>query len=88
MPSYVWLAMIVLSISALSISTMIRSRDQENEARASYSYLKLRVENAKGVNRQFKDQTAQIKNNPRAAAQAAQDQLRLIRPNEVVVAAP
>ncbi len=80
--------MIILTVSALSISTMVRSQEQESEAKASYSYVKIRVENAKRVNRQIKDQTAQIKNNPRAAAQAAQDQLRLVRPNEVVVAVP
>jgi hypothetical protein len=87
-PNYVWLAMIILTVSALSVSTLVRSQEQEREAKSSYSYFKTRVENAKGVNLQIKAQTEQIKNNPRVATQAAQDQLRLVRPNEVVVAVP
>jgi hypothetical protein len=80
--------MIILTVSALSISTIVRSQEQEREAKTSYSYIKTRVENATGVNRQIRDQTARIKNDPRAAAQAAQDQLHLVRSNEVVVVVP
>ncbi len=87
-PNYVWLAMIILTVSALSISTLMRSQEQEREAKASYSYIKTRVENAKSVNQQIREQTVQIKNNPRAGVQVAQDQLRLVRPNEIVVAVP
>jgi hypothetical protein len=87
-PNYVWLAMIILTVSALSVSTLVRSQDQEREAKSSYTDIKTRVENAKVLNQQIKGQTAQIRNNPRAAAQVAADQLRLVRPNEVVVAVP
>jgi hypothetical protein len=80
--------MIILTVSALSLSTLVRSQGEEREAKAAYSYVKTRVENAKGVNRQIKEQTKQIKNNPRAAAYAAQNQLHLVRPNEIVVAVP
>jgi cell division protein FtsB len=87
-PNYVWLAMIILAVSALSISTLMRSQAQEREAKASYTSVKTRLENAKGINRQIKEQTQRIKNNPEVAAQAAQDELRLLRPNEIVVAVP
>lgn len=87
-PSHVWLAMIILTVSALSISTFLRARAQEREARDSYSYTKTKVENAKSANQQMRKQTQQIRNNPQAAARAAQDRLRLLRANEVVVAAP
>jgi hypothetical protein len=87
-PNYVWLAMIILALFALSISTLMRSRDQEREARASYIYTQTRVENARGIQRDIKERTGQIRNDPRVAAQLAQDQLRLVRPNEVVVAVP
>ena len=87
-PNYVWLAMIILAVSALSVSTLMRSQALEREAKESYSLVKTKLENAKGINRQIKEQTQRIKNNPEVAAQAAQDQLRLLRPNEIVVAVP
>jgi hypothetical protein len=87
-PNYVWLAMIILAVSALSISTLIRSQAQEREAKANYSMVKTRLENAKGINQQIKEQTLRLKNNPQVAAQAAQGELRLLRPNEIVVAVP
>jgi len=87
-PNYVWLAMIILAVSALSISTLMRSQAQEREAKASYSLVKTRLENAKGINLEIKEQTQRIKNNPQVAAQVAQGQLRLLRPNEIVVAIP
>jgi len=87
-PNYVWLAMIILTVSALSISTLLRSQDQEREAKSSYSYVKTRVDHAKGINQEIKERTEQIRTNPRAAASAAQNQLRLVRHNEIVVAVP
>ena len=84
-PDYVWLAMIILTISALSYSAYTRAREQEREARDSYNETSAQVENAKSVNKQIKDQTTRIRQNPEAAAQAAQNQSRMIRRNEVVV---
>jgi len=84
-PNYVWLAMIILTVSALSYSAYSRAREQEREARDSYNETSARVENAKSANKQIKDQTTRIRQNPAVAAQAAQNHLRLIRRNEVVV---
>jgi hypothetical protein len=84
-PNYVWLAMIILTISALSYSAYSRAREHEREARNSYNETSAQVENAKSMNKQIKDQTNRIRQNPETAAQAAQNQLRLIRRNEVVV---
>lgn len=84
-PNFVWLAMVILAISAFSYSAYSRSRQQEREAREAYDNTAARVENAKNVNRQIKEQTARIRQNPQASAQAAQDQLRLVRRNEIVV---
>lgn len=85
-PNFVWLAMIVLTISALSVSVLVRSFEQEREAMNSLNITKMRVENAKGINQQIREKTDRIRNNPEVAANAAQTQLRLIRKNEIVVA--
>jgi hypothetical protein len=84
-PDFVWLAMIILAIGALSYSAYNRSNQQEQEALDSYNNTAVRVENAKNLNRQIKEQTARIRQNPQVSAQSAQDQLRLLRHNEVVV---
>jgi cell division protein FtsB len=77
--------MIILTIAALSYSVYTRAREQEREAKDSYNETSAQVENAKSVNKRIKDQTTRIRQNPEAAAQAAQNQSRMIRPNEVVV---
>jgi hypothetical protein len=77
--------MVILTISALSYSAYSRAREQEREARDSYNETSTRVENAMSVNKQIKDQMTRMKQNPGAAAQAAQNQSRMIRRNEVVV---
>lgn len=84
-PNYGWLAMIILTVAALAYSVYTRAREQEREARNSYKETSAQVENAKSANKRIKDQTTRIKQNPEAAAQAAQDQSRMLRPNEVVV---
>jgi hypothetical protein len=87
-PNFVWLAMVVLTVVALSFSTLMRSREQEREARASFNFTQYRIERARLSNRELRERTGQIRNDPRVAAQVAQDQLRLVRANEVVVAVP
>ena len=77
--------MIILTISALCYSVYSRAREQEREARESYNETRARVENVKSVNRRIEDHTTSIRQNPEAAAQAAQNQSRMIRRNEVVV---
>jgi cell division protein FtsB len=77
--------MVILTISALSYSAYSRAREQEREARDSYNETSARVDNARGMNNQIKDQTTRIKQNPGVASQAAQNQTRMIRHNEVVV---
>jgi len=80
--------MIVLAFTALSFSTYRRAQDAEQEAVQSHAVISSRVQNAKATNKQIKQQTEQIKTNPRAAEAAAQQQLRTLRRNEVVVARP
>ncbi len=88
MPNFVWLAMIILTVSALSYAAYDNAREQEREAEDSYNQTSTRVENARSANKQIKEQTQRIRQNPRTAAQTAQGQLRLLRRNEIVVAIP
>ena len=84
-PNYGWLAMIILTVAALAYSVYTRAREQEREAKNSYNETSAQVENVKSANKRIKDQTIDIRQNPEAAAQAAQNQSRMLRRNEVVV---
>lgn len=85
-PNYVWLAMIVLTVSALSVSTYMRAQEMERDAKSSHAFTATKVDNLKAFNSELKKQTQRIKQDPQAAQQAAQEQLRVLRPNEIVVA--
>lgn len=86
LPNYVWLAMIILAVSAMSMTAAMRATSEEEAAKSSYRYLQTRVENARAVNQQLREQTKQILTDRQTAAQYAQDRLRLTRVNEIVLA--
>jgi cell division protein FtsB len=77
--------MVILTISALSYSAYTRAREQERDAMNSFNEASAQVESAKSANTRIKEHTTRIKQNRGVAAQAAQNQMRLIRRNEVVV---
>lgn len=87
-PNYVWLAMIALAFMALSIATYFRAQGAEQDAFKSHANVVSRVEDARANNKQLRLQTEQIKTNPAIAAQKAQQQMRVLRPNEIVIATP
>jgi hypothetical protein len=84
-PNFVWLAMIVVAIGALSYSAYTRSDRQEQQAMTSYNETATRVDEVKSRNQRIREQTERIRKNPQTSIQSTQRQLRLLRPNEVVV---
>ena len=87
-PNYVWLTMIIMAALALSIASFLRAQEMEREAKLAHALVETRVEDARILNAQLKKQNQQLKQNPRVAERAAQEQLRVLRRNEVVVALP
>jgi cell division protein FtsB len=87
-PNYVWLTMIILAALALSVTSYLRAQEMEREAKLAHAFVETRVEDARALNAQLKKQNQQLKQNPRVAERAAQEQLRVLRRNEVVVALP
>ncbi len=85
-PNYAWLMLILLTTLALSVSTLLRSRDEHRQAQAAYAYTQSRVDSAGGINQNIRRQTHHLKTNSKASELAAQQRLRLVRRNEVVVA--
>lgn len=85
-PNFAWLMLIFLTVSALSVSTLLRSREEYREAQATYAHTQSRIEGAREINQNIRRQTEHLQSNPRAGELAAQQRLRLVRRNEIVVA--
>jgi hypothetical protein len=87
-PVYAWVAMVALAFLALSFTVYFRAQGAQQEAAKSHAVIVSRVEEARAANKQIKHQTEKIKNDPVVKAQKAQEQMRTLRPNEIVVARP
>ena len=87
-PGFAWLAMVAMAFLALSFTVYLRAHGAEQEAAKSHAVIVSRVEEARAANKQIKQQTEKIKNDPAVKAQKAQEQMRKLRPNEIVVARP
>ena len=80
--------MLTLALLALSVTTFLRAQGAEHEAVKSHALAVTRVEDARTANKQAKSQTEKIKHDPTVKARNAQEQLRGVRSNEIVVARP
>lgn len=87
-PVYAWVGMVALAFLALSFTVYFRAQGAQQEAAKSHAVIVSRVEEARAANKQIKHQTEKIKNDPVVKAQKAQEQMRTLRPNEIVVARP
>jgi hypothetical protein len=85
-PNHAWLALILLTCAALSVSTMMAARDRERQAEADRGYTEQRVLAARKMNANIRRQTVRLQTDARLAEQVAQERLRLVRSDEVVVA--
>lgn len=84
-PNYIWLVMIMIAALAISVSTAIRSREQARNAQVSYDQTAERVKKMRLENQRIRERIKQLREDPRAAEQAAREQLNYLRPNEVAV---
>ena len=84
-PGYVWLAMIVISALAISVSTAMRAREQARNAQASYQQTSDRIRLVQSENEQLRARVKQLRDDPRATEQAARERLHYVAHNEVAV---
>jgi predicted Zn-dependent protease len=80
--------MLTLAFLALSLATFLRAQGAEQEAVKSHALTVTRAEDVRAANRQLKLQTQKIKTDPAVKARKAQEQMRQVRRNEIVVARP
>lgn len=84
-PSYVWLAMIVVAAVALSISTAMRAREQARQAQASYTQTAERVRQAQAENEAIRERIKRLQSDPRAQREEARMQMQYLGANEIAV---
>ncbi|MEK7833794.1 MAG: hypothetical protein AAB401_22090 [Acidobacteriota bacterium] len=87
-PNHAWLAMLALAFMALSLTVLFRAQGAEQEAVKSHAQTVAHAEDARTINKQLKAQTEKIKTDPTVKARKAQEQMRQVRSNEIVVARP
>lgn len=85
-PNHAWLALILLTCAALSVSSVMTARDRERQAEADRGYTEQRVLAAREMNANIRRQTVRLQTDAKLAEQVAQERLRLVRSDEVVVA--
>lgn len=85
-PHHVWLAMILLAATLLGSSTLWRARAQVTTAQNIHAATNSRLVQAQAANAELKAQTDLLRTDSRAAAQAVQEQLHYVKPNEIVIA--
>lgn len=85
LPNYVCLVMIMIAAAAISISTAVRSREEARNAQHSLQQTSERVAQMRADNERIRARIKQLRDDPRAAEQAAREQLNYLRANEVAV---
>ncbi len=85
MPNYGWLALIILTFAALSVTTMIRARGAESQAQARKAEVALELEVTKSKNLSIRTRTEKMKGNGQVGEAVARERLRLVGRNEAVV---
>jgi hypothetical protein len=85
-PNLAWLTMIILAILALSLSTLVRSRNAYNEAVSRKARTADKVAQVRQENQSLRRQTDELKRDPKVGRLAAEQRLRLVGRNEAVIA--
>ena len=85
LPNYVCLVMIMIAAAAISISTAVRAREDARNAQLSFQQTSERVAQMRADNERIRARIKQLRDDPRAAEQAAREQLNYLRANEVAV---
>ena len=84
-PNFVWLAMIITAMAALSFSTLTREKAEARSAQTAYSQTQVRAQQTQAENQQLASEINRLKGNSRASRQAVRERLNYIRPNEIIV---
>ena len=84
-PSWVFFVTIILATFALCVTVTMRTHAEMRSASQQYEKLKSQVETLRNNNAALASEVQRLRNDPRSIESASRAQLKMVRPNEIIV---
>ena len=84
-PSWVFFVTIILATFALCVTVTMRTHAEMRSASQQYEKLNSQVENLRNNNAALASEVQRLRNDPRSIESASRAQLKMVRPNEIIV---
>ncbi|HEX8888425.1 MAG TPA: septum formation initiator family protein [Pyrinomonadaceae bacterium] len=84
-PSWVFFVTIILATFALCVTVTMRTHAEMRAASQQYETLNSQVETLRNNNAALASEVQRLRNDPRSIESASRAQLKMVRPNEIIV---
>jgi len=84
-PSWVFFVTIILATFALCVTVTMRTHAEMRSASQQYETLNSQVETLRNNNAALASEVQRLRNDPRSIESASRAQLKMVRPNEIIV---
>src|SRR3982750_2561841 len=84
-PSWVFFTTIILATFALCVTVTMRTHAEMRAASQQYGKLNSQVETLRNNNAALASEVQRLRNDPRSIESASRAQLKMVRPNEIIV---
>jgi cell division protein FtsL len=84
-PSWVFFVTIILATFALCVTVTMRTHAEMRAASQQYEKLNSQVETLRNNNAALASEVQRLRNDPRSIESASRAQLKMVRPNEIIV---
>ena len=84
-PSWVFFITIILATFALCVTVTLRTHAEMRSASQQYEKLNSQVETLRNNNAALASEVQRLRNDPRSIESASRTQLKMVRPNEIIV---
>jgi cell division protein FtsL len=84
-PSWVFFVTIILATFALCVTVTMRTHAEMRAASQQYEKLNSQVETLRNNNAALASEVQRLRNDPRSIEAASRAQLKMVRPNEIIV---
>jgi len=84
-PSWVFFVTIILATFALCLTVTMRTLAEKGAAAQQYQKLNSQVEALRNNNAALASEVQRLRNDPRSIESASRAQLKMVRPNEIIV---
>lgn len=84
-PSWVFFAMILIALSALCLTAMMRFHAKANAATKQNEEINREIETLRSTNYALEDEVRRLQSDPRTIENAARTRLNMVRANDIIV---